>query len=79
MIVAGVGMRAAQRLRGKLDTYIEEGEVPELSEEFRKLTLQVIVEALMSLPAEEADRVFPEVYLPSMEEANRRVLAPWRG
>eukprot|EP00958_Prasinococcus_capsulatus_P021048 scaffold2804_cov371-Prasinococcus_capsulatus_cf.AAC.15 len=33
----------------------------------------------MSLPADEADKVFPQVYLPIMEEANKRVLAPWRG
>ena len=36
--------------------------------EFRQLTLQVIGEALLSLSAEECDAVFPELYLPIMEE-----------
>lgn len=36
--------------------------------EFRELTLQVIAEALLSLSPEESDRVFPELYLPIMEE-----------
>lgn len=39
---------------------------------------QVIGEILLSLPPDECDRVFPEVYLPVMAESNRRVLAPWR-
>jgi hypothetical protein len=40
--------------------------------------LQVIGEAILSLPPEECDRVFPQLYLPVMEEANRRVLLPHR-
>jgi cytochrome P450 len=50
----------------------------DLEEEFRLLTLQIIGEAILSLPPEECDRVFPQLYLPVMEESNRRVLAPWR-
>lgn len=42
------------------------------------LTLQIIGEAILSLPPEECDRVFPQLYLPVMEESNARVLAPWR-
>lgn len=42
------------------------------------LTLQVIGEAILSLSAEESDRVFPHLYLPIMEEGNRRSLEPWR-
>jgi len=49
-----------------------------MSEEFRHTTLQVIGEAILSLSPEECDRVFPTLYLPVMEESNRRVLAPWR-
>lgn len=50
----------------------------EISEEFRHLTLQVIGEAILSLTPEESDRVFPHLYLPIMEEGNRRSLEPWR-
>ena len=50
----------------------------DMEEEFRLLTLQVIGEAILSLPPEECDRVFPALYLPVMEESNKRVLAPWR-
>lgn len=38
----------------------------------------MIGEAILSLPPEECDRVFPELYLPVMTESNRRVLSPWR-
>ena len=38
----------------------------EISEEFRRLTLQVIGESLMSLAPEESDRIFPHLYLPIM-------------
>lgn len=49
-----------------------------MEEEFRLLTLQIIGEAILSLPPDECDRVFPQLYLPVMEESNRRVLEPWR-
>ena len=47
-----------------------------MEEEFRLLTLQVIGDAVLSLPPAECDRVFPELYLPVMEEANLRALRP---
>lgn len=49
-----------------------------MEEECRLLTLQVIGEAILSLPPEECDRVFPPLYLSVMEESNKRVLQPWR-
>jgi len=52
--------------------------VVDMEEEFRLLTLQIIGEAVLSLPPAECDRVFPELYLPVMEEANLRALRPWR-
>ena len=52
--------------------------VVDMEEEFRLLTLQIIGEAVLSLPPDECDRVFPELYLPVMEEANLRALRPWR-
>lgn len=39
---------------------------------------QVITEAIMSLPYQESDRVFPKLYLPIMEECHLRVLQRWR-
>lgn len=69
---------AVNRLCKKLDNFKKSGEVVEIGEEFRKLTLQVIVEAILSLPADESDRVFPELYLPIVEEANRRTWYPFR-
>ena len=50
----------------------------DMGEEFRHLALQVIGEALLSLTPEESDSVFPKLYLPIMEEANRWSLEPWR-
>ena len=55
-----------------------DGGMLDLSEEFRHLTLQVIGQAVLSLTAEEADRVFPDLYLPIVTECNARVWAPWR-
>jgi cytochrome P450 len=62
----------------KLEAACASGQPVELSEEFRRLTLQVIGEAILSLSPEESDRVFPHLYLPIMEEGNRRSLEPWR-
>jgi hypothetical protein len=39
----------------------------------------VIGELILSLSPEESARVFPELYLPIVTEANRRVWEPWRG
>ena len=46
--------------------------------QFRVLTLQVIGELILSLTPEESARVFPDLYLPIVEEANRRIWAPYR-
>ena len=62
----------------KLERAAAEGKPVELAEELRMLTLQVIGEAILSLSPEESDRVFPHLYLPIMEEGNRRSLEPWR-
>lgn len=62
----------------KLERVRGTGKPFEIAEEFRRLTLQVIGEAILSLAPEESDRVFPHLYLPIMEEGNRRSLEPWR-
>ena len=75
---AEISQRAVDRLSKKLEQYRGSGEEVQMAEEFRKLTLQVIGEAVLSLPPEESDRVFPELYLPIVEEANRRTWYPFR-
>jgi len=90
-VVPGIAVRAAERLCAKLRGIVEAAAaaaaaggakaappVVDLEEEFRLLTLQVIGEAILSLPPDECDAVFPELYLPVMEEANLRALRPWR-
>lgn len=73
-----IAQRATDRLSAKLEKLRGAGVPIDMNEEFRLLTLQVIGEAILSLPASECDAVFPALYLPVMEESNRRVLQPWR-
>lgn len=73
-----IAMRAVQRLGDKLEGLRGRKESIDIEEEFRLLTLQVIGEAILSLGPEACDAVFPSLYLPVMEESNRRVLQPWR-
>ena len=55
--VIGIGKRAADRLSQKLEAHKTSGQVIDMEEEFRLLTLQVIGEAMLSLPPDECDRV----------------------
>ena len=55
--VIGIGKRAADRLSQKLEAHRATGQVVDMEEEFRLLTLQVIGEAMLSLPPEECDEV----------------------
>eukprot|EP00043_Microstomoeca_roanoka_P004935 m.52670 g.52670 ORF g.52670 m.52670 type:complete len:548 (+) comp12727_c0_seq1:16-1659(+) len=75
---APVARRAADRLSMKLQEHVENGKPIELAEEFRVLTLQVIGELILTLSPEESAEVFPNLYLPLVEEANLRIWAPWR-
>jgi cytochrome P450 len=79
---ARVALAAVDRLSAKLDGLIAENgrgstEV-EMAEEFRKLTLQVIGEAVLSMKPEESDKVFPALYLPIVDHANDNVWYPWK-
>lgn len=76
--IVGISVHGARRLAKKLESFRNKAEPVPVAEEFRHLTLQVIGEAILSMPHEEADRVFPLLYLPIMEEANKRSLRPWR-
>ena len=53
----GVAKRAADRISIKLAAAKRSGKAVDMEEEFRLLTLQVIGEAVLSLPAAECDRV----------------------
>jgi len=77
--IVGISMKGSLRLAQKLEKLRgnKKQHIP-IAEEFRHLTLQVIGEAILSMSHEEADRVFPLLYLPIMEEANKRSLRPWR-
>eukprot|EP01087_Luapelamoeba_hula_P019070 TRINITY_DN6268_c0_g1_i1.p1 TRINITY_DN6268_c0_g1~~TRINITY_DN6268_c0_g1_i1.p1 ORF type:complete len:589 (-),score=81.26 TRINITY_DN6268_c0_g1_i1:32-1798(-) len=81
----GIAQRAVDRLVNKLTAALSERGsessdevVVDMGEEFRKLTLQVIAEAVLSMSPEESDRVFPALYLPIVEEANKRTFYPYR-
>lgn len=76
--IIGIAKNATDRLSVKLEKYRGTNQFVNVEEEFRLLTLQVIGEAILSLPPEECDRVFPKLYLPVMEEAHQRVLRPYR-
>lgn len=76
--IPAMAVRAVNRLCVKLDKLKQTGEVIEMAETFRNLTLQVIAEAVLSIPAEESDETFAKLYLPIVEEANLRVWRPER-
>lgn len=67
MVQIGVARRAADRLSAKLEEANRSGQAVDMEEEFRLLTLQVIGEAVLSLPADECDRVCPQC--PSSSQA----------
>lgn len=70
---------AVRYLCKKLDKAAETGESVEMAEELRHLTLQVISETFFSISAEESNTRFGKMYLPIVEEANKRVWHPERG
>lgn len=77
---AVVSIAAADRLALKLSRLQVQHKHPEvqMGEEFRHLTLQVIGKSILSMSPEHCDSVFPQLYLPIADEANKRVYFPWR-
>lgn len=55
--IVDIAQRGATRLADKLEQYRGTGQIVHLEEEFRLMTLQIIGEAILSLPPEECDRV----------------------
>jgi cytochrome P450 len=76
--IPGATLGAVQRLMAKLDTCAENGSSIDIAEELRHLTLQVISETFLSLDAQESDTNFATMYLPIVEESNKRVWRPER-
>lgn len=76
--IPDIAFRAVQRFSLKLSAAKADGKAIEMAEEFRHLTLQVIAEALLSLPPEESDQNFAHMYLPIVEEGHLRTWSPQR-
>ncbi|CAM9125152.1 unnamed protein product, partial [Ectocarpus fasciculatus] len=77
-VVPGVALGAAKRFTLKLNEAVKSGNKMEMSEEFRHLTLQVIADIVLSLSPEESDNTFAHMYLPIVEEGNKRTWDPTR-
>lgn len=75
---ATISYAATDDLTAKLEKIRGTGKSIQIGEEFRHLTLQVIGKAILSMSFEESDRIFPELYLPIVEECNIRVWHPYR-
>ncbi len=76
--VADVTRRAVDRCSETLDACTKTGEVVDIGALFRRLTLQVIAEATLSMRPEVSDAVLPRLYEPLVAEANKRVWLPVR-
>jgi cytochrome P450 len=78
-VIPEITLCAVQRLcRDVLDPAVKSGDKVDLSEHLRHLTLQVISKTFFSLSAEESDTTLATMYLPIMEECNKRVWHPER-
>jgi len=73
-----MALKAIFRLSLRLSEAARENAIIEMAEEFRHLTLQVIAEAILSLSPEESDQTFAKMYLPIVEEGNKRTWNPTR-
>ena len=73
-----ITLKAVQHLCHTLDAAAETGDSVELGAELRHLTLQVISNTFFSLSAEESNDTFAKMYLPIVDEANKRVWHPER-
>lgn len=76
--VVRVADEAASRLIAELEPIAGRGVPFDFVPAFRRLTLQVIADAVLSLPPDVSDEVFPRLYIPIVEEANLRTWMPWR-
>ena len=71
-------LQAVQRLLGIMDAACISGAPIPLGSVLRHLTLQVISGSFLSLSAQESDSTFARLYLPIVDESNRRTWHPYR-
>jgi cytochrome P450 len=76
--MVAIAAEAADRLIAELDVVAGKGVPFDFAPAFRRLTLQVIADAVLSLPPHVSDEVFPKLYLPIVDEANLRTWMPFR-
>jgi hypothetical protein len=74
--IVDIAQRGAARLADKLEQYRGTGQIVHLEEEFRLLTLQIIGEAILSLPPEECDRVSQTAACCSISSDSHACLLP---
>ena len=77
-IIPRITLDAVDRLMVKLDDCATKGTTIDIGEELRHLTLQVISGTFLSLDPKESDATFAVMYLPIVEEGNKRVWSPER-
>jgi len=77
-LIPGATLGAVKRIMVKMDRCAISGETIDIAEELRHLTLQVISECFLSIEAAESDTTFATMYLPIVEEGNKRVWRPER-
>jgi beta-ring hydroxylase len=76
--VADVTRRAVDRATTTLDEHARTGTPVDAVALFRRLTLQVIAEATLSMGPDESDDVLPRLYEPTVAECNKRAWFPVR-
>jgi len=76
--VGAIAWRAAGRLLERLGRFEGTGLAADMAEEFRRLALQVMGEALLGISPDEADRNLSTAFLPLVAECNRRSYNPLR-
>lgn len=76
--VADVTRRAVDRACVTLDEHAQANTPVDVGALFRRLTLQVIAEATLSMGPDESDEVLPRLYEPLVDECNKRVWNPLR-
>eukprot|EP00009_Paramoeba_aestuarina_P016882 CAMPEP_0201523318 /NCGR_PEP_ID=MMETSP0161_2-20130828/19416_1 /ASSEMBLY_ACC=CAM_ASM_000251 /TAXON_ID=180227 /ORGANISM="Neoparamoeba aestuarina, Strain SoJaBio B1-5/56/2" /LENGTH=537 /DNA_ID=CAMNT_0047922409 /DNA_START=28 /DNA_END=1641 /DNA_ORIENTATION=- len=66
------GYAAVERLCDTIEQNRKTNTPIELDEAFRHLAIQVIGQAILSMDPAESDKIFPDLYLPIVEESNRQ-------
>jgi cytochrome P450 len=76
--VANAAEEVTKRLYEQLDAACKSGEIVDMAEHFRKLTLQVIALAVLGCTPKESDEEISDLYMPIIDECNDRIWYPHR-